>query len=254
MKTWTVLKTSWPNAAAALMLAALCTTPTYAQWVVFDPTNYGANILNELNTLKTTLNQATQIANELKQIALAIQNLQQLPAGQLSALLRDYQSTNNQLSTTFSSINGLATNLATVTGNYNTLFPSRQATAGLTSTQTLAQSQIFLTEARTELQGVDQVTAQVGAQSALMTGDLSSDLLAVNSASGDIQALQGLGQVQAQIATEIAQLNTLIMAMNQAQTTVIAQGVQDRDDARRRSLDLGVAPVAAPASPVAYLP
>ncbi len=250
-----VSKMSVGTAAALLFCtAAMTPKPASAQWVVIDPTNLVENILNEYNTLQATVNQATQIANELQQIALAVQSLQQLPASILNGLLADYLSACNQLKNSFASINGLASNLTSVTSKYNSLFPNRQLSPGLTASQVLSQSQQFLTQARTELQGVDQVTAQVGAQAAQMTSDLSINVGALNSADGDVKALQAVGQIEAEIATEIAQLNTLIMAMNQAQTTELAQQVQDREDAIRRTIDIGVTPPAAPASPVAYFP
>lgn len=241
-------------ALGALALGAALPQTARAQWVVFDPTNFSENVLTEFNTLETTVNQATQISNELRQIALQIQNLQQLSPATLSALLRDYVTDSNQLQSTFTSINGLAANLATSSSRYNTLFPNRQITPGLTAAQVSTQSQAFLTQARSELPGVDQVTAQVAAQTTQQTGDFTTNVSALNAANGNVQALQAVGHIAAQIVTELAQTNALIMAMNQAQTTVSGQQVQDRDDAARRTLDVSAAAAPAAAAPVTYLP
>jgi hypothetical protein len=53
---------------------------------------------------------------------------------------------------------------------------------------------------------------------------------------------------------EIAQTNALIAAMNQAQTAMLAQEVQDRDDAAKKAADLAVQYPAAPANAVPYVP
>src|ERR1700676_625419 len=73
--------------AAALLLAFI--KPAAAQVVVFDPTNYVKNTLTELHTLQSTINQATQIANQLKQLAYEVQNLQNIPRGVWGQIQRD---------------------------------------------------------------------------------------------------------------------------------------------------------------------
>ena len=73
--------------AAALLLAFI--KPVAAQVVVFDPTNYVKNTLTELHTLQSTINQATQIANQLKQLAYEVQNLQNIPKGVWGQVQRD---------------------------------------------------------------------------------------------------------------------------------------------------------------------
>jgi type IV secretion system protein TrbJ len=56
-------------------------TPSAAQFTVFDPANFAKNTLTEVHTLQVTINQATQIANQLQQLAYEVQNLHNIPNG-----------------------------------------------------------------------------------------------------------------------------------------------------------------------------
>lgn len=67
--------------ALGFALAFACVAPGDAQFTVFDPANFAKNTLTELHTLEATLNQATQITNEFKQLAYEVQNLQNIPSG-----------------------------------------------------------------------------------------------------------------------------------------------------------------------------
>jgi P-type conjugative transfer protein TrbJ len=73
--------------ATALSLAL--PKPAAAQVVVFDPTNYVKSTLTELHTLQSTINQATQIANQLKQLAYEVQNAKNIPSGVWGQIQRD---------------------------------------------------------------------------------------------------------------------------------------------------------------------
>jgi len=48
---------------------------------VFDPINYAKNVLIQANTLKATINQATQIAYQLRQLEMQVQALRNIPRG-----------------------------------------------------------------------------------------------------------------------------------------------------------------------------
>ena len=227
---------------------------TEAQWVVIDPANLAQNILNVFNTLTTTVNQATQIANQITQLAHETQNLVNLPAALANQLLSAYMQAFNALNQTWGSINGLAANLTTLVTRYNALYPNRQIGANLSSTQVLAQTQGFLVQIRGDLQGAGQMTAQVAQQMPTTRANLQMAVSALNTASGADTSIQASGQIQAVMATQLAQTNALILGMNQAQVSMLAQTVQDRDDAAKRHADLIVPMAPAPANPVPYVP
>ena len=225
-----------------------------AQFVVIDPANLTQNILNELNTLQTTVNQATQIANQVTQLSHEVQNLTNLPASMVNQLLGSYMQAYNSLLQTWGAINGLASNLASLVARYEALFPNRQVGANLSPAQVLAQTRGFLTQIRTDLHGADQMAAQVAQQMPITQANLQTAVAALNGSTGADSAIQSSGQIQAVMATQLAHTNALILAMNQAQVSMLAQQVQDRDDAAKRHIDLTTAMAPAPANPVAYVP
>jgi P-type conjugative transfer protein TrbJ len=245
------------RAVAALLAVPLFLSDSrtaQAQFAVIDAANLAQNIMTEVHTLQTTVNQATQIANQITQLAHEATNLINLPAALAAQLLNAYMGAFTALNQTWSSINGLAGNIVTLTARYNTLYPNRQIGGTVTPAQVIAQTQNFLIESRTELQGADQLAAQVAAQMPSNQTQLSTAVTSLNSSPGALNAIQSAGQIEAVTALELAQTNALILGMNQAQVSMLAQEVQDRDDAEKRATDLAVQYPAAPASPVPYVP
>ena len=245
--------------AAVLAIAPLAAPrPAYALFgvgdIVLDPSNLVQNILTAARTLAMTVNQATQIANQVRSLANELQNLQNMPAALATQLLGDYVNAYNQLQAAWGIVNGLASNLASVTADYNALFPDRSIGPNFTPAQLQTQTQNYVTQVRRELQGVDQITAQIAADMPTQRTNLQTQLGLVQRSSGAKDVMQAQAHIQGQIVTEIAQTNALIMAMNQAQTTLSAQHVQMVEDARRRSADIRVLPPPAPANPANYMP
>lgn len=248
---------------AALPLSLFFSLPAQAQWVVIDPSNLIENTLNELNTLETQLgtvqvqvNQATQIANQVTQLAHETTNLVNLPANTVNQLLGAYMNAFTSLNQTWASINGFASNLQNMVSRYEKMFPNRQVSGAgtLTPSAALQQTQGFLTQVRNDLQGVGKIVAQVSAQMPQTQANLQTAVQALNSSTGADSSIQSTGQIEAVVAQQIAQTNSLILAMNQAQLSMLAQQTQDRDDAAKRHSDLTVHMQPAAASPVAYVP
>lgn len=251
------------RAAAVVALAAGLSIgplqPVQAQWAVIDATNLVQNTMSALNTLKTTVNQMTQIANEITSLAHEVQNLTNQPAAVTANLLGAYNNAWQALNSTWGSINGLASNLTTVVTRYAALFPDRQtgsvtpATA-LTPTQILSQTQGYLNQTRIDLQGVDQVTAQVAQQQPALLASLNSAVGLLNSASGVTQVTNASGQIQAVQAQQMQQLITLMMSINEAQVTLMAQNAEMVDSDAALAVTVTAAPTAAAPAPVTYYP
>src|ERR1700680_4347471 len=68
-------------AACAAPFSYAFATPSAAQFTVFDPANFAKNTLTEIHTLQVTINQVTQIANQLQQLSYEEQNLRNIPNG-----------------------------------------------------------------------------------------------------------------------------------------------------------------------------
>lgn len=245
--------------AAAAALAVVAPLRAHAQFAVFDSANLVQNTLNELNTLQATVNQMTQIAHEITSLAHEVQNLTNQPAGVTAALLNAYNGAYVALNGTWTSINGLASNLTTVSTKYATLFPNRQTSSltpatALTPTQILSQTQGYLNEVRVDLQGVDQVTAQVAQQQPALMASLNAAAGSLNTASGTTQTGNAIGQIALIQAQQLQQITTLLMAINQAQATTYAQNAEMMDSDAALGVTVSVAPAASAAAPVAYYP
>jgi len=243
--------------AAVLCIAPL--RPARAQFAVIDAANLVQNTLNELNTLQTTVNQMIQIANETTSLAHEVQNLTNAPAALTAQLLGAYNDAWQSVNSTWTSIDGLASNLTNVATRYAALFPNRQTTASttataLTPTQILTQTQGYLNQVRIELQGVDQVTAQVGAQQPALLASLNSAVGLLNAAQGTTQIGNATGQIAAVEAQQMQQLATLLMAINQAQATALSQDAEMLDSDAALGVTVSVTPAAAVAAPVPYYP
>ncbi len=68
-------------------------SPVSAQWSVFDPTNYSANVLTAARELDQVTNQITSLANEAQMLVNQARNLENLPTSTLSQLESSVQRT-----------------------------------------------------------------------------------------------------------------------------------------------------------------
>ena len=263
MKKKLVVRASLIAAIASMPMFLVQSQHAEAQLATIDVSNLYMNTMTELNTLQaqfntlqTTVNQATQIAQKITQLAHETTNLINLPAKLTNQLLSAYMQAYTSLNQTWASINGFASNLQNIISRYEKMFPNRQVagSGSLSPTQALTQTQGFLTQIRNDLHGVGQMVAQVSQQMPATQASLQTAISALNSSTGADSSIQSSGQIQAVVASQVAQTNALILAMNQAQLSLIAQQVQDRDDSAKRHSDLTTAMAPAAANPVAYVP
>lgn len=236
------MKTFNTKVAAICSFLALAILPVQnvsAQWIVNDPLNFVENLLTEINTLKSTVNEMDMIANQMTSLANEAKNLQTMPNGLASSLLSQYTGLYTQLGNDFTTTNGLATNIANLVSQYNTMFPDRQGMIGtLTDSQVLAQVQNFLAQSRRTTQGAYQTSGRVMANLPQAQNQIANILSQSQASSGSLDATQAGTQMQGQIATQLVQMNAQIAALNQVQADMIAQQNAERDTAAKRSADL----------------
>jgi P-type conjugative transfer protein TrbJ len=72
--------------AGAASLALLAATPTGAQQIVYDPTNYASNILQAARALEQINNQIRSLQNQALSLANQAKNLTQLPYSSLATI------------------------------------------------------------------------------------------------------------------------------------------------------------------------
>jgi P-type conjugative transfer protein TrbJ len=226
-----------------------------AQWIVFDPANFGEAFMTALQTLQSNVNEATQIANQIQQINNEIRNLQQLPGGVSAALVNDYVLRWNQLTQTFAAINGLASRIGNLNVAYSAQYPTRNLPGPLSSAQVLAQVQAELAAARRSYLGVYQTSGDVIAGLPQQQANLTSGLAASQGANGNLDAIQAQTQLTAQVATLLMSENAQLATMFQAESDRLNQEAELIDNGQKLALDAGVNYTARSAQPpAAYLP
>lgn len=227
------LKKSVVLFAAFAMFGLAPVPPANAQIPVTDLLNYSENVLNEFNTLTATVNQLTQITNQMNQIANQVKNLNQLPAAMASTLLGNFGTQSAQLTSTMSTIGGLAKDISTLTSNYNGLYPNPSGGAPLTTAELLTQVQNWLTQSRKTYQGAYAAQARVIAALPQNSMDVSAILTQSQASQGNLDAIQAGNQLQGQIAGQLIQLNGQMAAINQAQTDMLAHQAQLEANAKQ---------------------
>jgi len=216
--------------AGLVLVMGMTAEPARAQFVVFDPANFGENIMTELNTLTTTVNQITQIAHQITQISNEIKNLQQFPQSLSGNVLGQYVQQYSQLVSSVGQINGIAQNVTTLAQKYNTAFPNTPINGGngtsLTAQQIMTQVSGWLGQTRNVYQGAYNTQAQVMQSLSADSANIQSIATQSGSSSGNLDAQQASAQLQTQIASQLLKLNQQMATMNQAHLTYLAQQAQ----------------------------
>ncbi|MBC5826829.1 MAG: P-type conjugative transfer protein TrbJ [Candidatus Eremiobacteraeota bacterium] len=180
---------------------------------VFDPINYVQNVLNQANTLKATTNQATQIANELRQIEMQAQALRNIPKGQWGQIRADLAQL-QQIMQRSQTINYADQNL---TGDFARMYPGFHS-----PTNYLQEYRGWVDNAlggiKASLQDADIQNRQLGSEDDVLQALRSMS----DGASGHMQALQVGNMIAVQQVQQLQKLRQLQMAQIQAQAGFLA--------------------------------
>jgi P-type conjugative transfer protein TrbJ len=210
------------------MAALVCpATRSYAIFgagdVVVDPTNLIQNTMTALNTLKSTVNEATQIANQVTSLAHEVTmldnealNLAKLPLSLVSAfhsLMGDYASTLQQAQ-------GIAYDVQQAMTQFDHLYTN--GITGFGPGQLLAQARSW----STQVQAASRTA--VAAQSLLkrlasQQSQIGSALSASEGAVGELQATQAGNELLGTIASQQASLQQIIAASARVQASLAAE-------------------------------
>lgn len=204
--------------ALAMALSFTLAQPTSAQVTVFDPANYAKNTLTELNTLQMTINQATQISNQLQQLAYQLQNLRSIPNGVWGKIQSDLQ----QLSHVAKVGQSISYADANLSGEFTQMYPGYQVPADYTHAYTQW--------ANNALGGIQGALAVAGLQSSQLSSEdaVFSQLEALSNGSlGHMQALQVGNMIGIQQAQQLQKLRELQMAQLQGQFDYLATQQQN---------------------------
>jgi type IV secretion system protein TrbJ len=220
--------------ALNLTVVAFALTPIrlYAQMVVYDPSNYGQNVLTAARSLQQLNTQLTMLANQVKMLQnQALQSLK-LPYSSLQSVelcLRQTQTLLNEAQR-------LAYNISQIDQTFQRLYP--QSPTGLLSQQQLLSD----TQARRQnsLAGYqDALRVQAGVVQGLgVTQSETSALVSSSqSAAGILQAAQAGNQLVALLTKQVAELTAATAAHARSQNLEGARQVAD-EQAGRNQLNL----------------
>jgi type IV secretion system protein TrbJ len=213
--------------AIAVLWAGSSMQPSKAQYVVLDPTNLVENIISALQNTQTVLNQITQISHEVQSLAYQAQNLQSMPASVSNNVLGQYTTQFGQLVAAMQNINGIAQNVATLTGQYNATYPNTALAQGpLSNANIISQLTTWLNQSRSVYQGAYNTQAQVMASLPADSTNVQTLLRTSGSSQGALDAIETGNQINGQVAAQLMKMNSQMATTNQAQLNWIAQQTQ----------------------------
>ena len=197
--------------------------------VVFDPANYGQNLLQAARALTQINNQVRQITNQAQMLLNQARNLTSLP----TSLAAEMRSSPGQIDSLIRQARGLAYRVSAIDEKYRQLFPERYASAVSTS-RILRDAQQAWALARQGFQHSLQVQAQVVGQVRADTLRLERLIADSQGAVGNLQALQAGNQLTALAAKQTMQLQTLLAASARAEALDRARAIAAHEQGRAR--------------------
>jgi P-type conjugative transfer protein TrbJ len=199
--------------------------------VVFDPNNYAMNVLQQVNTLKSTVNEATMIANQVKALEYQVQSLlneaKHLKTNPLQLLGR-IQGLWDAYNRIMANAEGIAFGLASAQQRFETSYPAlatpsmqevaARSTQMLGSIRSASQTAIATQSIYERL--CDQLDS---AKQAITSAQAAQGMMQINQAQAQIQALQ---------SEQLATLAQVEAASGRVQTEWIAKQAKEQADAQ----------------------
>ncbi|PZV36401.1 P-type conjugative transfer protein TrbJ [Mesorhizobium kowhaii] len=222
-------------ATAPIVLSPMLTTSAYAL-IVFDPTNYGQNVLQAARALEQITNQITSLQNEAQMLINQARNLASLPFSSLQQLQQSVQKTQQLLSE--------AQNIAFDVQQIDQAFQTTYGSAALSDSD-----QELIAGARERWQNTvdglqDAMRVQAGVVGNIDTNRTQMSALIGQSqgATGALQAAQAGNQLLGLQAQQLADLTAVVAANGRAQALQSAEqaaAAEQGREQRRRFLTPG---------------
>jgi P-type conjugative transfer protein TrbJ len=134
------------------------------------------------------------------------------------------------------SINGIAQNVATLTGQYNATYPNTALAQGpLSNANIMSQLTTWLNQSRSVYQGAYNTQAQVMASLPADSTNVQTLLRTSGSSQGALDAIETGNQINGQVAAQLMKMNSQMATTNQAQLNWIAQQTQMIAQAQKTS-------------------
>ena len=205
------------------------TVPQAHALTVFDPANYGQNLLTAARNLQQINNQVRQLANEAQMLFNQAQNLTKLP----SSIAAELQTSLQQVNGLIENAQGLAYDVTKIDQEFQRLFPEEYSAAVSTS-QIVQDAQETWALARNGFKHSLEVQAEVVSRIREDAITLDSLIAKSQSAAGNLQALQAGNQLTALGTKQSMQLQNLLAASARADALHRADAVAARERGRAR--------------------
>lgn len=216
-------------AVSVLVLIAMLTPsgPAFAQWVVFDPSNFVENMLTELHTLTQIENQLLGLQNEAQMLLNQAKNLQGLNFSALTQLQATYAATEQLLS----QAQGVTFDLNVTESQLAQNYPAAYG-AAVTPSQLDAGSLARWTGSLHALDTAIEVQAQAKQNLPSDESVLADVLTRSNSAVGSLQAIQATNQLLGLRVRQVMQSQQIAIAQDRAVALEQARIVESEARAR----------------------
>lgn len=198
--------------------------------VVYDPNNFFVNVATQANTLKTTVNQGIEIANQAKQLEYQLQSLwneaQNLKTNPLQ-LVGQIQGMWNSYNAIMGNAEGIAYNLAQAGARFEVAYPQVPSTGigeiAAASKRMLASIRAATKTAVSSQSVYDRLCNELNANQQALT--------AAQASQGALQIAQAQAQIQALSNEQLATIAQIEAANGRVQAEWIAMQVKERADA-----------------------
>ena len=192
-------------------------------FVVYDPTNFGANLLSTVRQFQSNLHEAEVIAHQLESLANEARNLARLPLSIETQLTQDL----GRLSELLAATRGLVLDYAALQTQFDALYPDAARYTGFTGRDYAQQA------LKWRAQNLRSVNDAMRAQGLVRTQpaaglDLTELVRASQRAEGQLQALQAGNQIAAMLVTQMMRLEQVVSTASRAQASALAQAASDQ--------------------------
>ncbi|WP_394438967.1 P-type conjugative transfer protein TrbJ [Sphingobium naphthae] len=195
--------------------------------VVFDPSNYGQNILTAARTLEQINNQIRMLQNQAQSLLNQSRNLTTIGFPELQAL----QQTIQQIDQLMGQAQGIQFRVAGLDQQFRSMFPT-SFNAALTNNQHVIDARSRLDTSMAAYRQTMTVQAQVVENISADQATLAGIVQRSQGAEGALQAQQASNQLLALVAKQQFQIQTLMAAQYRADAIERANRNQAQSDAQ----------------------
>lgn len=197
------------------------TTARSAQAItVFDPSNFGQNVLQAVRDLQSNINEARMLANDVISLANEARNLASLPFD----LIQEFTGQFQELFTVVSSIEGMMDDLANLESKFEELYPDFTERFDPVSRKSMSEDvRQWIKKTREMMEGANKVGSQVLQTLPQTQAQLETLMSDSQGAVGILQATQAGNQIAGTISGNLMNLNAQLAAYTQAHTAFLME-------------------------------